>query len=642
MSQDSKLNNRTTHALISKSFERLQTNLEGYGNTLNEKQGEALRTILELYSDVSRGAITGRFACPLPTGMGKTQSIVAFLATLVEMGCEQIGVAVCASKVEALCDLKRDLVHEGVPDEKIGLVHSYQFDQKIAEDYVARRKELPSGHASLPTTINNNQRQILLLTHQRVKGSEDLREFNIYRGKDRNLIIWDETLIASKTFTFEDDQVASAIGSLAPLRRNDSPMRRNALDYLSSCLEIVRKEMDRQASDKELGSPRPIRLPCLSESQIENYKAALGEGDAADTLRALLEASQDEFRVLMDVEQGGGVLTFNVVVPRDLKNIVILDASHNIRALARMDRSIRTVDLHRDIVSYENVTVHQLRHASGRNAMQKEFGKRRGHRDITREIIEVIKGIPEDEGVLIFVFKKKYRVDYRKTLLNDLRDAGVDTEAEINGKPRIVVLTWGNETSISHYSYCSNIIFAGVLHRSHLDIGSAICGQKQDLLARLRNDDIRRVIQSEVVHSIYQGMSRGSCRVIEGSKTKPMKVWLIHPGDIRHLIYEVMPGIRWAEWESLYLSPRVQPKADLLAETIRSYLGQLQGVNQMSISRLKKTLEMNKVHKNTMKRALEKALEGSGWIIKGRSVVRSYAYYFGQTPGEDSRASPPV
>jgi hypothetical protein len=46
-----------------------------------------------------------------------------------------LSVAISASQVEALCQLKRDLIDNGVPEQEIGLVHSYKFDPaKIGED----------------------------------------------------------------------------------------------------------------------------------------------------------------------------------------------------------------------------------------------------------------------------------------------------------------------------------------------------------------------------------------------------------------------------------------------------------------------------------------------------------------------------
>lgn len=610
--------------------EKLLSFLKKFGNELGPKQIEALSRLVETYTDISSGRIMGRYAFPLPTGTGKTRSIIAWLSALNELKLAHISVAVCASKVEALCELKRALNKEGgIPLKKVGLIHSYEYNKLRAEDYLYSDRELPAGYASEPSDLPEEiaKKQILLLTHQRVKGSAGIKEYNQYYGKERDLMIWDETLIASETFAFPDDEISSAISRIEGLRKGATPIRKRALEYLKSCLQIVEAEIERQRANP--GSvPEVIKMPYLNGYQLEEYKVSLGDLDASDTLRSLLDVSQERLRVLLNVEQGGGALTFKVVVPRELTNIVILDASHNVRLLAQMDDSIRTVPI-KDMITYENVKLHQLWYPSGRTTMEREFGYSRGKRKVSKEIADVIKGIPEDEGILIFVFKKRLWIDHRERLLCDLQNDGIDIDAQIDGRPRIVVLTWGNETSISQYSYCSHVIFAGVLHRSHLDIGAEIIGQRQDLLSYVNNDLIRKVVQSEIVHCVYQAMSRGSCRVIRGSKTKTMTVWLIHNGKIQDLISEAMPGIQWDTWEGKYLVRKEgRTKIGPLIKTIGGYIRNLE-LQKISISKLKRELSLNKTPFKTFRRALDKALVGTEWVISGRSLVKNFSLYFG-------------
>ena len=76
-------------------------------------------------------------------------------------------------------------------------------------------------------------------------------------------------------------------------------------------------------------------------------------------------------------------------------------------------------------------------------------------------------------------------MNFRKILQEKLEAFGVDIWKTINvngvERPRLVWMTHGNETSISLYSYCSNVIFCGVLHRGYVDLASAIAGQSDDL-----------------------------------------------------------------------------------------------------------------------------------------------------------------
>src|SRR4029450_8886115 len=110
--------------------------------------------------------------------------------------------------------------------------------------------------------------------------------------------------------------------------------------------------------------------------------------------------------------------------------------------------------------------------------------------------------IPSDEAVIIFTFKTRTaKRDTVALLRRSLEDAGVDTRAtvEFKGKqcPRIVILTWGQETSLSHFQYARSVVTRGVLERSKWDIAGAIVGQQRDLSAEVTSEEIQDIMLSE-------------------------------------------------------------------------------------------------------------------------------------------------
>jgi hypothetical protein len=253
----------------------------------------------------------------------------------------------------------------------------------------------------------------------------------------------------------------------------------------------------------------------------------------------------------------------------------------------------------------------------------------------------VVKAIPEDEAVMIWTFKdrdanrRRAAVDdvkYRRILEAELQAAGIDTKArimvptvgdEVMERDRFIFRTWGQETSDSQYSYASNMIFAGILHRSYHDLASCIVGQKDDLMHRVDHHQLRRLLQSEVAHSVYQALCRGSCRLIIGNQAKPMKAWLIHRDrSIRSTLGEVMPGVRWAIWETKYL--HVDARAELL-DTIGQALDAVPSTTKrISVSSLKKAMGLKPTEsRSTFGRALEDYLfDCTTWERDGRSLVR--------------------
>ena len=181
--------------LAEHAFASVVRDLEGFGSSLNEKHRAALHRIVQTYSSMACGETTGRFAFDLPTGCGKTQSVIAWCQAVHEL---QSGhsVVIAASKVEELCELKRKLVEKGVPKESIGLIHSKHFDPVRAEEFLTTRD--PSGlrpttgtgrkeYASLPRTVDNETRPFLLVTHSRVQSRRtNVDLLNSFNGKPRD------------------------------------------------------------------------------------------------------------------------------------------------------------------------------------------------------------------------------------------------------------------------------------------------------------------------------------------------------------------------------------------------------------------------------------------------------------------------
>ena len=608
--------------LTGEAFNILIGNLERYGSVPGDDHKAALLEVLKAYTCMAQGVQQGRFAFPLATGMGKTQSIVAWVSALYSLGAQHVSLAVCASKVEALCDLKRDLIRQGVPEDAIGLLHSYRWrEEPRLYDEGVKGEELPTGYASMPSTPDAGERQILLVTHSRVQGKGPLEQYHTWKGKPRNLLIWDESLFISDTRAASEIEIKSAVGWWKPRIGRDSD-KVAVVAYSEQCIEVLDIELQKDG-------PQAMHLPSRTPEQIARYKQTIGGDTRLSELHTLLDISQCPLRVV-NTPQRGGFITYDIAVPPELQNIIILDASHNIRELSQYDKSIQKTSRFSDnVVSYENVTVHQLHQASGRKSMEQSMGQaRREHRLVSLEVAEVVKDIPQDQGIIIFTFKKRGKLDITATLKADLDALGINIEAKVPtgdtiAKPRFVWLTWGQETSLSQYQYCRNVIFAGVLHRSHVDLASCIVGQQDNLNATVTNDEIRQVERSEIAHCLYQAMSRGSCRVLKDSKAQPMQAWLIHKDrETEAWIKEVMPGVVWKEWEGVHLGSPKKERA--LRDAIAAFLkGLPESEAKISTVQVKRALHMESVPSTTFTRS--GGMVSGEWTLHGRSFIRIHS-----------------
>lgn len=630
------------HRLTIGAFDRLTRNLTAFGNVLSDDHRKALHEIVREYSLLASGHRVGRYAFDLDTGMGKTQSVVAWLAEVHALGLPY-SVAVCASKVEALCDLKRDLVRQGVPEAKIGLWHSYDFDPSKADDARTGRVK---DHASLPATGNYDTAQFLLVTHSRLRsGAEGLTDRLKYRGEDRSLVIWDESLLVSEHRTIRHADIKSAIGGLAPQVEamadgsEAKTSRLAALRFAGDCERVLSVELARQRTAKGT-KPRTVRLPDLPPETLDAHRRALIGTPRwklyGEALASLFDFVGSEVRVLDRVDGGGAHVTFSIAVPPTLNRLVVLDASWPIRELERIDPTIRAKPRFQGRVKrYDNVTLCFAKSGAGRQSVETSMAKERAEdRAYCREVAAILAEVPEGEAALIFTFKTRgsgrNAVDIEGTLRRDLRATGIDLDqtVRVNGedKPRFVILTWGNETSLSSFSYCSHVVFAGVLQRSDSDIAGAIVGQRDDYLAVVDQDDIESVKRSEVAHCVYQAVSRSACRVVTNCYAGKTTIYLAnHDHRVIDLLRKAMPGVVVDDWKPQFLKTERPEKVEAVTKRIVAYLDSLSSeVSEVSAKTIKKAIGIGETEAMTFKRARDRVVQRVAWRVNGRSFVRLF------------------
>jgi hypothetical protein len=179
--------------LTCRAYDRLLVTLTRSGNVINDKHRDALMTMLSYYSFLAIGQRQGRWAFDLSVGGAKSQSVIAWCATLNELQqqpqykkahvLQNVSVLITAGKVEALCDTKRDMIAAGVPEASIGLWHTYQYKPEHA--IAARRGAVqPTGNFASEPSIDDEDpkygdplgavaltsRQFCLIAHNRLRG----------------------------------------------------------------------------------------------------------------------------------------------------------------------------------------------------------------------------------------------------------------------------------------------------------------------------------------------------------------------------------------------------------------------------------------------------------------------------------------
>ena len=644
--------------LTEAALDRLVNKLEGFGNTVSSQHQAALQEVLSAYTMIALGKRSGRWAFPLAPGVGKTQSIVAWLSEAWDQGYFSVyrneqaadidgafSIAVSANKIEALCEIKRDLIEAGVPAELIGLHHSYQHKDRQAEDFQnGLIQELPEGHASEPRTPGAFSKPVLLCSHNLIKNRADAMDtFYTFRGAQRSLLIWDESLLATQATSVTKLELDDDIADMEVRQKNGLGDYRLVIEALRMTVKVMKDRLKNQEPGSLLWT---VILKEHLGPALEFYNM-LPDSYRYDAARILFDLSDEALRVADVYGQAkAAFIHYELLVSKELENIVILDASAPIRKLMDADKTIKTIKSGMDLVSYQNVTVRQLQWNSGRASMEKVIRSQDvNSRAMFKDIIEEVKSIPDDEGVLFFVFKPKYstyygrHLNFQRKLVEKLHQLGLPDKVmvrdhktgEMVEKDRFNFLTHGNEASTSKFAFCKNVVFCGVLWRTPQDIAASTYGQTESKHV-LEQGLLKQVALSEKAYSFHQGMCRTQCRYINGvnaegkALAKPANVWLIYKDEcaakpMEKVLKEVLPGVRWEEWKTKHLKLGVSTSG--LSRRIVGWLDS-QDFDRISTTKLKKEMELQNVTKITFTRTI-KQISGnpqSGWVLEGRSLVR--------------------
>lgn len=569
--------------LLAKTAHRhtMQT-LRHFGNEPSKAHEEALRVVHNTFTGLISGNLKGRIALPLPPGYGKTTSIIAYLSMAYRLGAfPRKRVAILSTRVEQVCDGYRQAMKAGIPENLLALVHSYDDASEKA--------------------ILDPDRPIVFLTHSKVKhDGAQVKEDQIFAFdhttylQNRDLVIWDESFIASEMELVKQTDLIMEFGALEAMyeRRRLSESKvyslghevtpeheREAMSFLRDCIAVIDKAIEEEdtgilsfpeSTPSDRRGYRDILITIAEETQRQKASKIAG---IKRFLRML-----DNAMVLMLVNQGSMVLRTMLSVPEDVcADMAILDASAEIKYLMTLDESVHLPafeSMPELTHSYENVTFHRLNFYAGRGSTERELATGKG--GLIEAIVEIVTQMPDDP-FLFFTFKHRQPQDFdcTKALKDALTAAGVDLEALSDGKPQYNWLTLGNETASNDYAHCKHAVFVGLLHYSEEVIRGRILAQKQDLTANLSKRFVDQIHRSEHCYAIHQGACRTAMRVIKNDIADKVDVWYTYPNDLlQPELTKVFPKATWVVHASDAIKPTT--KVERVKALIIDYLSSTQ------------------------------------------------------------------
>lgn len=653
------------------AFAILKNILETHGTALGKAQFDILKHLVILYFKIMTGRPLGaesRVVAPLPTGYGKTSSIVATIVALhraqedpehpAHKEAWQVSLGVSAWRIESLAELKRELVDQCGPGilPKLGLIHSYQFSQEKLDLARKTGQPLPPGFVSEPAILEEPQsKPFMLLSHNKIKNATDetqLQAFMRYQGKERSLFVWDESLLPSETLSLDVNSLDTGAYHVSKDKTLDDDLK----DWMRTTVDLMESV---ETEDGEV-----VSLPVLpEEDKVRHLKAlrSVRHSEIIGPCYVALEMAGHDVRV--HPSNKGMAARYEVQVPNRLNNLVVLDASYVVRELVRSDRRMEPIyrlpGLFRKNLtehfwdhkasedkspkSYKDLTIKLMDAPWGRQAIETELVNVKDYtqRKFLSDIIEVVKSIPEDEEVLIFTYKDKGRVSPRAALIEALEDAGIDTSATITEptrglkRPRINISTWGQETATNSFAYCQHVILAGVMQLPGHALMGGLLAAKDDLKAEYTKETAATLDITESVHLVYQAASRGSCRITQDDgSASAMTLYLTSPKDktvLRKYLDRVFPEATYETWEGKFSNTRDEGKTKQAKTRILDCLDLLEeqgyGGEKVSSASLKKAFpELQQIPRTTFSDAVSdlKFCPERNWTVDGRSFVQVF------------------
>jgi hypothetical protein len=468
--------------------------------------------------------------------MGKTTAVTAFIAALHRTRA-RVALTVASSQVQALAKIRDDLLLLNVSESLIGLKHA-----------------LPLSH--VPST-GNESRQFQLVTHVRARSATDEALVGQHDGRDRALVLYDETLWRTESESLLIRRAKRALAYYLDAQ-NRSPLA----EFLAECNRRLPDALDAKVTGHV---KRVLTLPSARDEDIEVWCGLLERDRSlpakiADQLVKILRMVGAPVYVVKTGQGHGLVSVKREHPPAALRHVAILDASSPIRYLVSLDSSITQVDGFAGLKSFENVAVFQRLTAGGRESLE-------SRQDLLgKEILHIVQEelvADSDRCFLIVTFKPSDRFNLETVIRHHLSGNGVNLGARrVDGSHRFQFLHWGMHEGVNGFEHCNTVILAGVLTRDQISIAAAIKAQTNPRM-EVSADDVERAIATEIAHCVYQAASRGSCRRVQNGMALGMNLHVLHKDcNLRKILAPVMPGAVWQ-----YTPCKKLPPAEMIGKT---------------------------------------------------------------------------
>lgn len=195
----------------------------------------------------------GRFAYDIDTGLGKSVSVLALIKSIYQLRLDT-SLIIANGQIAENCKIIRQLIDMGVPANSMGICHSKDVS--------------PDDDVLLPATApaQRQSKQFLFICHARFdisafKKDDWLLQYNTYKGKDRTLVIYDESIQPALPVAVDYAAANMLVKHIEGVKTYAQPTEKRALSALSRQAETVKQAIeDSSAALKKTGQKQVIDI----------------------------------------------------------------------------------------------------------------------------------------------------------------------------------------------------------------------------------------------------------------------------------------------------------------------------------------------------------------------------------------------
>lgn len=538
------------HDLNTKVLSNLNSLFNKYGHKPSKEMVQALKEIIETLTSMALGKADNKyFLSSIDPGVGKSTAIIQWLKVFLEStycALEEVGVLIGLEQY--------DEIQRFIDECKLA---SDQYAVFVTEGHPLNDLGYGKYRANRAKVLFTTKAQIRIKSAG--KQFKDVKQF-YYKGKPRQVRIWDESLLVGKALTIN----RTAIGSLLETveRWESSTGNKKILDILERLLIDLKECKDGevfQFPDLQLSLNEALRI-------FEN--STLDRKDNAETLWLMSGKA-----VTVRTPNGFTLVDCTEDLPEDFAPCLITDASGRVRETYRLQEAERKnlVRLKTAYKDYSNLKIHVWRHPGGKSSYRGDsFG------EIAKEVTKVVDSKPEEE-FLVIGFKPVDRYG------RDNIEVAIKKRMATNPE-RVKFTHWGKHTATNQFANIPNVILAGTLFYRTADyeaIGRASAG-RTTAKGIFSSNEITRVKHGESCHHILQASCRGAIRKCIGDTCPKSDLWLIASPitGVEALLPDIFPGCQIQLW--MTSQNALQGKAKEAFEYIMGRFNEDEGLERIS------------------------------------------------------------